>query len=139
MATVEDILMTKGPDVIVAAPSTTVHEAVTMMCEANVGSVVIKDGGDVQGIFTERDLLRRVVAPGRSTETTELSEVMSGPIASVGLATDVRTCSNTFATKHIRHLAVMEEGTLLGMISLRDVLTIELEEDEEIIHEMDGT
>jgi signal-transduction protein with cAMP-binding, CBS, and nucleotidyltransferase domain len=130
MATVEDILMTKGPDVIVAGPKTTAREAVRMMCEANVGSVVIKIDDQVEGIFTERDLLRRVVAPGKSPDETELQELMTSPVRSVDLNTDVRECGQIFTNDHIRHLAVMEQGALLGMISLRDVLAIELREDE---------
>lgn len=138
MATVEDILMNKGPDAIVAAPSTTVREAVIMMCEANVGSVVIKSEDVVQGIFTERDLLRRVITPSRDPAQTELHEVMSTPVRSVSLATDVRQCSNIFTTEHLRHLAIVEDGALLGMIRLRDVLAAELAEDEEILHPGQG-
>lgn len=138
MATVEDILMLKGPDVIVTAPSTTVHEAVKMMCEANVGSVVIKEHQDVEGIFTERDLLRRVVAPGKDPRTTPLSDVMTFPVRSVSLSTSVRECSDLLEREHIRHLAIVEEGALVGMISLRDVLSMELREDENKIEALQG-
>lgn len=133
MATVEDILMSKGPDVIVTTPLTTVHEAVVMMCEAGVGAVVITDQNRVCGIFTERDLLRRVVAPRRDPNRTELHEVMTSPVRSVSLHTDVRQCGDLFTQQHLRHLAVMESDTLLGMISLRDVLAIELAEDEQLL------
>jgi signal-transduction protein with cAMP-binding, CBS, and nucleotidyltransferase domain len=134
MITVEDILMTKGPDVVTAPPSTTIREAVVMMCEAGVGSVIIKDADELRGIFTERDLLHRVVAPGKDPETTELYEVMSSPIQSVPLHMDVRKCGDIFTNECIRHLAIVEEGALLGMISLRDIIVSELNEDEEILH-----
>jgi CBS domain-containing protein len=133
MATVEDILMAKGPSVITAIPSITAHEAVKMMCEANVGSVVVTDEHKVIGIFTERDLLRRVIAPGRDPATTEISQVMSTPVHHVGLATSARKCAEILNREHIRHLAIIEDDSLLGMISLRDVLTAELAEDEEIL------
>ncbi|MBN1553650.1 MAG: CBS domain-containing protein [Phycisphaerae bacterium] len=134
MATVEDILMTKGPDIIVASSSTTVHEAAVLMCEANVGAVIIKEDDEVKGIFTERDMLRRVVVPGRNPDTTNLSEVMTSPVFSISLNTDVRECGELFTKKHLRHLAIVEEGALIGMISLRDVLSLELAEDEQILH-----
>jgi IMP dehydrogenase len=137
MSTVEDILMAKGPDVIVASQATTVHEAVRLMCEANVGSVVVKDGHEVEGIFTERDLLRRVVNTLKDPITTTLGAVMTTPVKSVELHADVRECFRMMKELHIRHLAVMEQDALVGMIGLRDVLAAELEEDEKIIHDME--
>jgi CBS domain-containing protein len=134
MATVEDILMSKGPDIIVASPLTTVHEAVVMMSEANVGAIVIMNKNNVCGIFTERDLLRRVVVPQRDPNQTELHEVMTYPVLSVSLNDDVRQCADIFTREHLRHLAVIENDALLGMISLRDVLACELAEDEKLLH-----
>lgn len=137
MATVENILMMKGPDVIVASKETTVREAVNLMCEANVGSVIIKDNNIVEGIFTERDLLRRVVSPGHDADTTLLGQVMTSPVRSVDLGTPVSKCKDIFTHEYIRHLAIIEQNSLLGMISLRDVLTIKLDEDEKLLHEID--
>jgi len=134
MATVEDILMSKGPDVIVMSPLTTVQEAVMLMCEANVGAVVIKRQDEVCGIFTERDLLRRVVVPGRAPERTELHEVMTSPVRGVPLNTDVRECGEILTREHLRHLAIIENDTLLGIVGLRDVLAWELAEDERLLH-----
>ena len=130
MATAEDILMGKGPDIIVATPTTTVQEAVILMCEANVGAVVIKNQSELFGIFTERDLLRRVIVPGRAPERTELREVMTAPVRSVSLNTNVQECGEILTNEHLRHLAVIENDALLGMISLRDVLAWELAEEQ---------
>ncbi|NBB96501.1 MAG: CBS domain-containing protein [Planctomycetes bacterium] len=138
MSTVEDILMAKGPDVIVTSRETTVHESVRLMCEANVGSVIVKDGDAVEGIFTERDLLRRVVNTLKDPTTTPLGDVMSSPVRSVELGMDVRQCFRLMTELRVRHLAVMEQDALVGMISLRDVLAAELQDDEEIIQEMEG-
>ncbi len=139
MATVEDILMIKGPDVIVASPGSTVMEAATLMAEANVGSVIIRTEGKVEGIFTERDLLRRVVTTGKDPNTVLLSEVMSSPVKSCRLADDIRHCAEMLNDRHIRHLAVIEEGALVGLISFRDVLTSELTCHKELIQEMGHT
>jgi len=121
MNTVEDILMVKGPDVIVTDPETTVLEAARLMAEDDVGSIVIRDGDEIAGIFTERDLLRRVVAVKKDPETLPLSEVMSSPVASCRLTDTVEHCARVLTESKIRHLAVIEDGVLVGLIGLRDV------------------
>ncbi len=131
MPTIEDILMVKGPDVIVADSSTTVSEAAKIMSHANVGSVVIRDSSEVLGIFTERDLLRRVVACRKDPSSLLLREVMSSPVKSCRLSDDVQDCVDMLTRSSIRHLAVIEEGELVGLIGLRDILTIELSSSEE--------
>ncbi len=136
MQTVEDILMAKGPDVIVASPGTTVLEAVRLMAEAKVGSLIVKDDDGVAGIFTERDLLSRVVARSLEPGATVLSDVMSSPVQSVRLTTAVDDVGSAMSRSHIRHLAVMEDDVLVGVIGLRDVLTAQLREDERQLHEL---
>ena len=131
MPTIEDILMVKGPDVIVTASSSSVLEAAKLMTQANVGSVIVRDSGEVLGIFTERDLLRRVVARRKDPSSVPLREVMSSPVKSCRLGDDVQDCANMLTRSRIRHLAVVEEGELVGLIGLRDVLTAELRSTEE--------
>ncbi len=138
MATIEDVLMIKGPDVIVATSINTVMEAATMMAKAKVGSVIIRDDGEVKGIFTERDLLVRVVAVGKDPSSTPITEVMSSPVRSCRLGDDVDKCAKELADSHIRHLAVIEDGSLIGLISLRDVLTAELSSREEKIRTLEA-
>jgi len=121
MTTVEDILAIKGPDVIVVAPTSTVQEACKLMAEANVGSVIVREEGAVLGIFTERDLLRRVVAPGKDPSAVPVADVMSSPVRSCRLADDVAVCADRLAQGHMRHLAVIEDGALVGLIGLRDI------------------
>lgn len=136
MQTVEDILMAKGPDVIVASPGTTVLEAVRLMAEAKVGSLIVKDDDGVAGIFTERDLLSRVVARSLEPGATMLADVMSSPVESVRLTTTVDDVGIAMSRSHIRHLVVMEDGALIGVVGLRDVLAAQLREDERQLHEL---
>jgi len=122
MTTVEQILAIKGPDVIVTAPTSTVREVSEMMVKANVGSVIVRDEGEVLGIFTERDLLRRVVAPGKNPSSLPVAEVMSSPVENCRLDDDIARCAERLTDRHIRHLAVIEDGALVGLIGLRDIL-----------------
>jgi len=126
MASVKSILITKGTNIIILAPTTTVLKAVELMAEVNVGCVVVGNDDEALGIFTERDLLRRVVAGGRAPSDTFLRDVMSYPIKRCSLGDDVRKCAEMFCESHIRHLAVVGEGVLIGLIGLRDILTAEL-------------
>lgn len=122
MPTVEDLLMQKGPDVIIASADDTVMTAAKMMAQANTGSVIVKDGDAPRGIFTERDLLRKVVAAGKNPNQTCLEDVMTTPVKSVSLSTSLDEARKILSGEHIRHLAVVEQNALVGMISFRDVL-----------------
>ncbi len=137
MSTVEQILRAKGPDVIVARPESTVIEAAKLMAEANVGSVIVKDGEEIRGIFTERDLLRRAVARGRDPADTPLAEVMSSPVRSCSLGDDVERMADELTREHIRHLAVIEDGALVGVISLRDVMAAQLRDSRQRIKDLE--
>ena len=137
MLTIEDILLAKGPDVMVATSETTVLEATKQMAEAGVGSMVIEDEAGADGIFTERDLLKRVVAEGLDPAVTLLSEVMSSPVATCDPATDVRDALTVMFDQHIRHLVVEEDGALVGLIGVRDVLSVLFKEDEARIEELE--
>ncbi len=137
MITVEEILMLKGPDVIIASSGDTVQDAAKLMGQANVGSVIIKDGGQVTGIFTERDLLKRVVSKAMDTSKVKLGEVMSSPVRSCNLSHTVFDCIGMLTDEHIRHLAVIEDGALVGVIGLRDVMSAQLRAGIERIHELE--
>ena len=122
MATVEDVIMAKGPSVVVAPSTSSVLDAVRLMVADNVSSIIVRDGYEIRGIFTERDLLRRVVAAGADPATCRLAEVMSTPVKCCGLCDDLQDCFDTLTTSHIRHLAVVEDDALVGLIGLRDLL-----------------
>ena len=133
MSTVEENLMIKGPDVIVAPSDTTVHEAVVLISHANVGSIIVKDDDEVKGIFTERDVLQRVVAKRKDPDTTRLSEVMSSPVKSCRLRDEIGDIATMLTSEHIRHLAIIEDGVLIGLIGLRDVMRAEIRDRKEEI------
>ena len=121
MSTVESILLEKGSDIIGLRDTATVREAVGKMIEANVGCLIVEANDKVIGIFTERDLLRRVVGEGRDPEGTLISEVMTSPVSSCKPSDDIDECFRTLTTGNFRHLLVMDNGEPVGVISLRDV------------------
>lgn len=132
MSTVEEILLLKGPDVITIAPGTTVREATHKMAQANVGCVIIQQDGGSAGIFTERNLLRRVVDPGLDPDATQVDDVMSSPVETCSPSDDVRKCVAMLVGQSFRHLAVEDnKGAITGIISFRDLLALVLGESKE--------
>jgi len=121
MATVEQILERKGSDVVSVLSSWSVRRTVQQMIEANVGSVLVEAEGRVVGIFTERDLLGRVVGAGRDPEATRIEEVMSSPVRWCAPDAEVSACFDTLRGNSFRHLMVADGGEPVGVISLRDV------------------
>lgn len=130
MTTIEDILMSRGPEVITAPPTTTVYEAAMMMAQGRVGSLIVKQGDAILGIFTERDLLTKVVARGKTPDATLVTDVMSSPVRTCRLTDLAREAARVMEQAHIRHLAVVEDNALVGMISFRDVLAAALHDAE---------
>jgi len=121
MATVADILLRKGPDVVDTLTGTTVREAAAKMVEANVGSLLVEMNGKVVGIVTERDVLRRVIAGDKDADTTTVAEIMSSPVQTCTASDEAETCFDILREHAFRHLAVMDGDEPLGVISLRDV------------------
>ncbi len=119
--TLESILKEKGPVVHSTDPGTTVLEAVRAMNDRGIGSLLVMDGGGVVGIFTERDVLRRVVDAGRDPETTKVAEVMSGEMVVIHPEATVEETMAVMTEKRVRHLPVMQGDTLLGMVSIGDL------------------
>lgn len=124
MPTVESILLKKGSDVIAVLPGDTVRQAVRKMIEADVGCLIVEKNDKVIGIFTERDLLMRVVGEDKGLDTTLISEVMSSPVKSCKPYDNVDECFDLLATHKFRHLVVLDNDEPVGVISLRDVALV---------------
>jgi CBS domain-containing protein len=111
----------------------TVLETVRAMVERNIGAVPVIHSGKLVGIFSERDLMRRVVAEGRDPGSTCMAEVMTDDPLAVGTGEDLETCMALMRRHGFRHLPVCHEGQLVGMVSLRDILLHDLnEKDDEV-------
>jgi CBS domain-containing protein len=134
MSRVSDILARKGSEVHTVPQDATVLEAVTKMVEMNVGSVLITEGEAIRGIFTERDYLRRIVLEGRTSKATPVGKVMSTRIVCVDPSYTVEECLAIETEKRIRHLPVMDEGRLVGLVSIGDLVKHLIKEQEIHIH-----
>lgn len=115
------ILDRKGSVVYSVAPSATIAEAVAEMNRNRVGSVLILDGGRLAGIFTERDVLRRVVGAGVDPKAVRVSEVMSSGVLTITLEATIEETMKIFTERRCRHLPVLENGKLIGTVSIGDV------------------
>ncbi|MCS7294520.1 MAG: CBS domain-containing protein [Chloroflexota bacterium] len=119
---VRDVLADKGREVFAVGPRTTVRQAVQRMNEHGIGAVLVLEGERPIGIFTERDVLRRVVDAGRDPDTTLVQEVMSSPVVTVRPDTPVREAMETITTLRHRHLPVVDGGKVVGLVSIGDLL-----------------
>jgi CBS domain-containing protein len=122
MDTIRHILQIKGNDVWSTTPRTTVYDALRMMADKNVGALLVMDGEKVMGIFSERDYARKVVLQGRSSKETLVSEIMTSKLFTVHPDQTVEEAMEMMTNKRVRHLPVMEDDRLMGMISIGDVL-----------------
>ena len=122
MSCLAEILEEKGRDVLEIDAGASVFEAVQLMVEMNVGSLLVTEHGDVIGIVTERDYLRRVTLEGRTERHTEVREIMSSPCIVATPETTVDECMALMTDRRIRHLPVVEEGKVVGLVSIGDLV-----------------
>lgn len=123
-----------GQDTAVAQRGTSVLDAVRTMTERNIGAVPVVEDDRLVGIFTERDVMSRVVAAGRDPDTTTVGEVMSPELVIADVNDSYDMCLRRMQQARVRHLIVLKEGRLAGVLSLRDLLAIELDEKDEAIN-----
>jgi CBS domain-containing protein len=122
MNELSEILDEKGRDVLQIDADASVLEAVKQMVEANVGSLLVKDAGEVCGIVTERDYLRRVALEGRSEKDTAVRDIISRPLIVATPQTTIDECMALMTDRRIRHVPVVDEGDVVGMVSIGDLV-----------------
>jgi CBS domain-containing protein len=132
MITVYHILQNKGSESWSIEPDATVYEALRLMAEKNVGALLVRQQQRLIGIFSERDYARRMILQGKHSKETPVREVMTENPISVTASHTIEECMNLMTENHIRHLPVLEKDTLLGVISIGDVV-------KSIILEQKGT
>lgn len=137
MGTVKHLLQKKGNIVLSITPESSVYDALEVLENNNVGALVVVDGETLVGIFTERDYARKVVLKGRSSKETLVRDIMTERPIFVTPDNSIDDCMQIMTDKFIRHLPVLENGKLLGVISIGDVVKFVIEEKNFIIENLE--
>jgi CBS domain-containing protein len=128
-ATVREMLRDKS-EVYTVAPDATVYDALRLMADMNIGAVLVRSDQTLHGIFSERDYARKVILLGKTSRETLVKEIMTSPVISVEPHWTADQCMALMTQKHVRHLPVLEEGRLVGVISIGDVVRAVVDEQK---------
>jgi len=128
MNQLSEVLDAKGHDVLRIDAAASVLEAAKRMVDANVGSLVVTDSGEVVGIVTERDYLRRVTLAGRFDRETSVREIVSSPLIVAAPDTTIDECKALMTERRIRHVPVVDHGEVVGIVSIGDIVKFESEQ-----------
>lgn len=137
MGKVRNIIQSKGNAVFSIQSGITVYNALELMFEKSIGALLVVDNGKFVGIFTERDYARKLILKGKSSKETLIREVMTEHPITVTLDTSIEDCMKIMSDKKIRHLPVMENDKLAGVISVGDVVKFIIEEQKFIIENLE--
>lgn len=134
--TVRQLLLEKGPTVWTVDPDASVFDALQLMADKNVGALPVVAGGDLVGIFSERDYARKVILHGHASRDTPVRSIMTSNVVTVGPDQDLSDCMRIMTDKRIRHLPVMDAGRQVGVLSIGDVMKAVLAEQEFLIGQL---
>ena len=130
MSAISEILENKGGMVLSVNINETVYDAISLMAQVNIGAILVQDGDTISGIFTERDYLQKIALKSLASKETLVGDVMTSPVISANPDDSIQQCMETMTTCHCRHLPVVEDGKLLGIVSMGDLVKRMLEEKE---------
>jgi CBS domain-containing protein len=133
MNKVRNVLQAKKSALISVTPGTTIYQSLQLMVEKNVGALLVLQEDALVGIFTERDYARKVILEGKSSKDTLVSEVMTGSLITVSMDHTIEECMWLMTDRYIRHLPVLEDNKLVGLISIGDVVGFIIKEQKSII------
>ena len=136
--TVRDILQNKGGEVWTTTPEASVYDAIGLMGEKNIGALVAVDGSEVIGVLSERDYSRKVVLQGRTSRDTLVGDILSRPAITVNCGDSIETCMQLMTCRRIRHLPVVEDGTLVGLVSMGDLVNWVMQSQRHTIQQLQG-
>lgn len=134
--TVRQLLNEKGHDVFTIGPDNTVFEAIQKMADQNVGSLVVIEDGNAIGIITERHYARNVFLKGRASPTTPVRDVMEATVLYALLDQTVEECMAVMTEKRVRHLPVIDQGKLIGIVSIGDLVKSIISKQEFVIDQL---
>jgi CBS domain-containing protein len=136
--TVGMLLKQKNGTILSIQPDASVYQAIEMMAEKRVGALLVMEGGVLLGIISERDYARKVILQGRSSKETQVAQIMSSPVITVTRQHSVGECMRIITNNRIRHLPVAENGAVLGMVSIGDLVNCVISEQEMTIRHLEA-
>lgn len=138
MKTVRQVLETKGSTVYSVAPESLIYDALLLMAEHHIGALAVMQRERLVGIFSERDYAREVVLKGRTSKTTTVGDIMSAQLTTVHLDDTVDHCMNVVSGKRVRHLPVLEDDRLVGLLSIGDLVKETIAYQEFLIQQLES-
>lgn len=137
MKPVRELLRIKGQETWSVTPDTPVYDALKLMAEKNVGALLVLEGDKLAGILSERDYARKVILKGKASKNTPVREIMSEKVVCVTPEQSVADCMALMTDKRFRHLPVIEDGKLVGVISIGDVVKAIISEQKFVIEQLE--
>jgi len=138
MKLVKHLLDSKGRDIISIVQEASVYDAIKLMADHGVGSLLVMDGDELKGIVTERDYARKVIIKGRSSESTQVGEIMTKDLVTTTSAQTVNECMTMMSERRIRHLPVMSGEKVVGLISIGDLVQAIISDQQEAIEQLEN-
>lgn len=137
MKFVDQLLDGKGRDVWSITPDATVYDALELMAEKRIGALVVLEGEQLAGLFSERDYARKVILQGKSSKGTPVADIMSRRVLCIGPEQTVQDCMAVMTERRIRHLPVVAGGRIVGVVSIGDVVKAVIADQEEVIEHLE--
>jgi CBS domain-containing protein len=138
MTTVGNVLQIKGHEVWSIPPHALVYDALKVMAERNVGALLVMEGRKLVGVFSERDYARKIALKGISSHTSAVENIMTSVIVTVRREHSIDECMTLMTDKHVRHLPVLEDNEVVGIISIGDVVKAMISEREHTIKQLEN-
>lgn len=136
MKTVKNIIQNKSNSIYSVSPDTSVLDALQVMMDKNISALLIMEGPELRGIFTERDYARKIILQGKSSKETKIRDVMTADLETIKLSSSIDLCMQIMTDRHIRHLPIVEEGKVAGMISIGDLVKFVIEDQKQTIEQL---
>ncbi len=136
MKTIKNIIQTKSKSIYAVTPQTSVLDALQVMMDKNISALLVMEGPELRGIFTERDYARKIILQGKASKETSIQEVMTTNLETVKLNASIEHCMKIMTERHIRHLPIVEDGIVAGVISIGDLVKFVIEDQKQTIEQL---
>lgn len=136
MKTVNNIIQNNFKSIFSVSPETSVLDALHVMMDKNISALLVMDGSKLKGIFTERDYARKIILVGKSSKDTKIKDVMTEKLITIELGTSIDRCMQIMTERRIRHLPIIENGLVIGIISIGDLVKFVIEDQQQTIEQL---